>query len=225
MSHERRRRWQSARDRARVAAELIEEAESLTQAAFLSGVTPAVPLSAETPVAPPPPNGNGTSRPAGPAPDLRTGDAALVALDRELAADPANPIVLARRAALLAALGRYAAAQRDLALVVRDDPGNADALVSLGTLLSRRGLWTEAAVHLRQAAALDPAGGPAWYYLGEALNHLDDLAGALAAFARAAELQPQNPKAFHGQGVVLDRMHRPADATVMYRRAREVAGR
>lgn len=212
MNKARARRWQTAQDRARLAAELLEEAESLTPPVFLAS---AVTVPAAVQAAPPPsPSGRPWDR-----------ERELAEADRALAADAANPALLSRRAAVLAALGRFAAAQRDLLGVLEAQPDDREALVSLGTLLSRKGLWGEATVRLGRAVALDPALAPAWYHLGEALNHLDDLPGALAAYERAAALDPRNPKAFHGQGVVLDRMHRPADATVRYRRAREVAGR
>jgi len=209
-----RRRWLASQDRARVAAELLEEAESFT------------------PI-PPPPKVAASPQPAAesiPQPSPCTPwdrEKALAMLDASLAGSPesAVPALLLQRAELLSAMGRYAAAQQDLLRLLQDDPGSASGLMSLGTLLARRGLCAEGATHLRRAAELDPARGEVWYHLGEALNRLDDLPGALAAFTRAAELQPRNARALHGQGVVLDRMRRPADATVLYRRAREVGGR
>ena len=209
-----RRRWLASLDRARVAAELLEEAESFT------------------PVPPPPkvadrrpPEAAGIPQP--PPCTLWDREKALATLDAALAASPesAVPALLLQRAELLSAMGRYAAAQQDLLRLLRDDPGSVSAMMSLGTLLARRGLCAEAAAHLRRATELDPARGDVWYQLGEALNRLDDLPGALAAFARAADLQPRNARPLHGQGVVLDRMRRPADATELYRRAREVGGR
>lgn len=224
MNKTRTRRWQTAQDRARVAAELIEEAESLTDAAVTVGTSaPANGGGNGNGSASPGPVVTATAAPVRPRP--MDGTAALAEADRALAADPENPTLLQHRAGALAALGRFAAAQQDLLQVLRLQPDEGGALVGLGVLLSRRGLWAQAAAHLRRATEIDPALAAAWYHLGEALNHIDDLAGALDALERAAALEPRNPRICHSQGVVLDRLRRPADATVMYRRAREVTGR
>lgn len=243
--------WQSAAERARVAAELIEEAESLTKTGGIA--TPAEvsrdqrppPLrvalpqdadralgegaSPEPPAPPPPPS------PAAPAvaPQVvaraaaarNDWEGALAALDGALATAPDDPELLVQRAAILGATGRYAAARADLERVLRRDALCVDALTGLGVVLARKGLWLDAVSHLKRAVELEPGRGLAWYHLGESLNHLDDLAGARAAYERAVELEPRNARALYGLGIVLDRLNRPADATHMYRRSREVASR
>src|SRR5256885_1438400 len=104
----RKRRWQSAADRARVAADLMAEAESLTDEAALASpaeverehlppplpltrpleaATIAAPTPASPPVAPPPP------RPDDP-------EAALAALDAALGDQPDECTLLVRRAGL-----------------------------------------------------------------------------------------------------------------------------
>ncbi|HEV2749752.1 MAG TPA: tetratricopeptide repeat protein [Gemmatimonadales bacterium] len=224
MIRKREPRWQSAVERARVAAELIEEAESLTETSTIAspadvaraGLPP--PVTAELPVLPP-----------APAPAVTGGGVAdqpaALTLDDHLAVDPDNVALLVQRAAVLAAAGHYSAARRDYEHAIRQDPAHGAALTGLGVLLSRKGLWAEAVSRLRQAAEVDAARATAWYYLGEALNHVDDLDGAHSAYERAVELEPSNAKALYGLGIVLDRLNRPDEATRMYRRSREATGR
>ncbi len=229
----RKRRWQSAADRARVAADLIAEAESLTDEAALATpaeiarerLPPPVPLArpldaapAATPPLPPPPP---------PAPLRRDDDpeAALAELDAALDEHPSDTTLLLQRARLHVGAGNFVGAQHDLEHILRVTPDDVDALCALGVVLARKGLWGEAAGRLRGCVERDPGRGMTWYYLGEALNKLDDLPGALTAFERAVELQPQHARTLHALGVVLDRLRRPDDATRMYRRAREAAGR
>ncbi|OLC01752.1 MAG: hypothetical protein AUH78_19765 [Gemmatimonadetes bacterium 13_1_40CM_4_69_8] len=222
MIRKREPRWQSAAERARVAAELIEEAESLTETSTIA--TPAdvrraslpPPIHAELPPellpqlpmapAPPPP----------PVPPT---------LDGALTADPENVGLLVERARRLAAARHYTAAERDLQHALRNDPVHADALAALGVVLSRKGLWSEAVPFLRRVVEAEPGRAVAWYQLGEALNKGDDLLGARAAYERAIELEPRNTKALYGLGIVLDRLRRPEEATRMYRRSREAADR
>ena len=221
MIRKREPRWQSAAERARVAEELIEEAESLTETSTIAspadvaraGLPP--PITAELPAPSPP------APPPTPAPDAP----ATLTLDDALAGDPDNVALLVERAERLAAGGHYSAARRDYEHAVRVEPAHGAALTGLGLVLSRKGLWHEAVPRLRRASEVDPGRAAAWYYLGEALNHLDDLSGALAAYERAVELEPRNAKALYRLGIVLDRLNRPDEATPMYRRSRESAGR
>src|SRR5882672_348859 len=191
----RERRWQTSQERARVAAELIEEAESLTQTGAIATPTDvhrdnqppplrvaqsvATPASSgptdrlddgegseasPPPLPPPPPPASSAPEPSAPAADdplyLAAREAsergevdraaasyrdllardpkhvkarnnlalildargdregALTELDRALETDPDNAALLLNRAAVLAALLRYAAAQRDLQRVL-----------------------------------------------------------------------------------------------------------
>src|SRR5256886_9094065 len=180
-------RWQSAADRARVAAELIEEAASLTDESTIA--TPAdvaraalpPPISVELPLSAAPGGEAGAAS-----------DAPLVAptLDDALDRDPDNVALLVERAARLGAAQHYSAAQRDYARALRVDPAHGEALIGLGVLLSRRGLWSEALLPLRRATEVDPGRAAAWYYLGEPPNHVADLTAPQAAYHRAVELQP-----------------------------------
>jgi len=150
---------------------------------------------------------------------------ALETLDQQLIAQPECVPLLLERATLLGSMGRYSAARADLEHALLLDPENLTVRSALGIVLLRKGLWSFAVPHLRVVVETESWSPTAWFYLGEALNHVDDLDGALAAFVRACELDPLHSKALYGQGVVLDRLHRPDDAAPLYRRSREVAAR
>ena len=222
----------SARDRARVAAELLEEARFLTD----TGET-AIPTPLET--ANGNGNGNGNGKSNGHQPNgngKRNGHSAsrssqsdadriLAQLDGAVAAQPESVQLLVDRAKQLGAMGRYSAARADLERALLLAPANLAVRTALGIVLLRKGLWGDAVPHLREVVAEESWSPTAWFYLGEALNHIDDLDGALAAFVRAAELDPRHAKALHAQGMVLDRLHRPEEAALLYRRSREAAAR
>ena len=150
---------------------------------------------------------------------------ALGHYDRALDIEAENTTLLANRGALLCAMGRYSAAERDLKKALRIDPSHPEALFHIGVVMTKKGLWAEAVPQLRRTVELDPARGAAYFYLGEALNHVDDLYGAMAAYQRASELMPTHPRALYGLGIVYDRLGRPEDAARMYRRSREVGRR
>jgi Flp pilus assembly protein TadD len=222
----------SARDRARVAAELLEEARFLTD-------TGEIPIPMPSALAKGNGNGNGHGHhPSGNGngngkrnshsstrPSLGDADRLLAALDDAVAAQPESVSVLVDRAKQLGALGRYSAARADLERALVLEPANLSVRTALGIVLLRKGLWADAVPHLREVVGAESWSPTAWFYLGEALNHVDDLDGALAAFVRAAELDPRHAKALHAQGMVLDRLHRPEEAALMYRRSREAAAR
>jgi len=215
-------RWQSAAERARVAEELIEEAESLTETntiattADLRRASLPPPIRVELP-------GDPVAVPMAPAPEAPS--PVPLSLHAALAADPENTALLVERAVQLTAAGHHAAAQLDLDRALRNEPDNVDALTAAGVLLARRGLWAAAVARLRRALEVEPSRVSAWYQLGQALNKADDLPAALSAFERAVELEPRNARALYGLGIVLDRLYRPDEATRMYRRSREAAGR
>lgn len=226
MIRKRAARWQSAAERARVAAELIEEAESLAEASTISSPADVVrdglppPIRAELPAS------------AGPSPaEVDAAQAEPAALPATAGphpprvSEPDTLTTLIEQATRLAAAGHHRAAQLEYERALRLAPAHGEVLTGLGALLSRRGLWAEAVPLLRRATEGDPGRAAAWYYLGEALNHVDDLVGARVAYERAVELEPRNARALHRLGVVLDRLHRPDEATRMYRRSREAAAR
>lgn len=238
-------RHDQSHDRARVAAELSEEARLLTEATL-----PLTPPLGESPAATTPAHGNGHGNghghangnghsngngnghgngngraPASSAFGRSAAERALAALDGVLATQPDSVPLLLERASQLGSMGRYAAARTDLEHALLLDPENLTVRSALGIVLLRKGLWSSAVPHLRTVVEAESWSPTAWFYLGEALNHVDDLEGALAAFVRASELDPLHAKALYGQGVVLDRLHRPEDAAPLYRRSREVAAR
>jgi Flp pilus assembly protein TadD len=221
------RQHETPRERARVAAELQEEARQLTENARLTAGSPETTPPVHTL---PHGNGNGNGKQkngngAKPEPGRPEAERALAAFDAALADQPASIALLLDRASQLGAMGRYAAARADLEQALVLEPANITVRTALGIVFLRKGLWAEAVPHLRRVVEAESWSPTAWFYLGEALNHVDDLDGALAAYRRAAEIDPQHAKALYGQGVVLDRLRRPEDATCMYRRSREVAAR
>ncbi len=220
----------SARDRARVAAELLEEARFLTDTGETAIPTPLVTANGNGDGNGKSnghqPNGNGKRNGhSGSRPSQSDADRVLAQLDSAVAAQPESVQLLVDRAKQLGAMGRYSAARADLEHALLLDPANLAVRTALGIVLLRKGLWGDAVPHLREVVAEESWSPTAWFYLGEALNHIDDLDGALAAYVRAAELDPRHAKALHAQGMVLDRLHRPEEAALLYRRSREAAAR
>jgi tetratricopeptide (TPR) repeat protein len=220
----------SARDRARVAAELLEEARFLTDTGETAIPTPLVTANGNGDGNGKSnghqPNGNGKRNGhSGSRPSQSDADRVLAQLDSAVAAQPESVQLLVDRAKQLGAMGRYSAARADLEHALLLDPASLAVRTALGIVLLRKGLWGDAVPHLREVVAEESWSPTAWFYLGEALNHIDDLDGALAAFVRAAELDPRHAKALHAQGMVLDRLHRPEEAALLYRRSREAAAR
>jgi len=173
-------------------------------------------------------NGNGHAKRNGQKvspPGRSAAEHALAAIDARLTEQPDSVPLLLERASMLGSMCRYAEARGDLEHALLLDPENLTVRSALGIVLLRKGLWSSAVPHLRTVVENESWSPTAWFYLGEALNHVDDLDGALAAFVRACELDPSHAKALYGQGVVLDRLHRPQDAAPLYRRSREVAAR
>ena len=210
MIRKRDARWASATERAKVAAQLLEEAQALSEECAIA--SPA-----------------DVARSQLPAP-LHAAVRGTVTAPLPVAADPAPaaPRAPAERGVRLVAGDMVEAlnsSQRELEQRLRSTPDDAAALLGLGVLLCRKGLWAVAVAHLRRAAELAPGEIDPWCRLGETLNKLDDLEGARAAYERAVALDAGHPRALYGLCVVFDRLSRPADATAMYRRSREAAGR
>jgi Flp pilus assembly protein TadD len=212
MIRKRDARWASATERAKVAAQLLEEAQALSETCGIASPAEVArnhlpaPLHAARETAAPPAPVAATAAPAA----------------------PVAPPAPAERGARLTTndmVETLNSSQRDLEQRLRSAPDDAEALLGLGVLLCRKGLWGVAVAHLRRAAELAPGLVEAWCRLGETLNKLDDLDGARGAYERAVALDAGHPRALYGLGVVFDRLSRPADATAMYRRSREAAGR
>ena len=149
MIHKREPRWQSAADRARVAAELLEEAESLSENSTIAtpaevaraGLPP--PIRAELPDPAPPAAPEGEA-PAGAA-------TAAPGLDELVAREPDNVGLLLQRAEVLCGRRHYTAAQRDLERALRLEPGNPKALYGCGIVLDRLNRPAEATQMYRRS--------------------------------------------------------------------------
>lgn len=224
-------RRENSHDRARVAAELSEEARLLTETTLPFTALP-VDASALRTSASDHGHGNGHGNGhakrnghSASAAGRSAAECALAAMDTALTTQPDSVPHLLERASQLGSMGRYSAARADLEHAMLLDPENLTVRSALGIVLLRKGLWSSAVPHLRTVVETESWSPTAWFYLGEALNHVDDLDGALAAYVRASELDPSHAKALYGQGVVLDRLRRPDDAAALYRRSREVAAR
>jgi tetratricopeptide (TPR) repeat protein len=213
MIRKRDARWASATERAKVAAQLLEEAQALSEECAIA--SPADVARSQLPA---PLHAAAAEVAIAPAPV-----AAAAAPTAPVA--PATPVERGVRLIASDMVEALNSSQRDLEQRLRSAPDDAEALLGLGVLLCRKGLWSAAVAHLRRAAELAPGAVEAWCRLGETLNRLDDLEGARTAYERAVALDAGHPRALYGLGVVFDRLSRPADATAMYRRSREAAGR
>jgi uncharacterized protein HemY len=212
MIRKRDARWASATERAKVAAQLLEEAQALSETCGIASPAEVARNSLPAPLHAPAPPAVAPADPLPPAPAP-----AVVA-----AKAPAEPSSRLGPSDMVEALN---SSQRELEQRLRSAPDDAEALLALGTLLCRKGLWGGAVGHLRRSTELAPDVAAGWCRLGETLNKLDDLDGARAAYERAVALDAAHPRALYGLGVVFDRLGRPADATAMYRRSREAASR
>jgi tetratricopeptide (TPR) repeat protein len=206
-------RWASATERAKVAAQLLEEAQALSEECAIA--SPAEVALSQLPA------------------PLHVAALEAVMELAPVATAPAPAAAIAPRAPAERGVRLMAgdmiealnASQRELEQRLRSTPDDAEALLALGVLLCRKGLWGVAVAHLRRAAELAPGEIDTWCRLGETLNKLDDLEGARTAYERAVALDAGHPRALYGLGVIFDRLSRPVDATAMYRRSREAATR
>jgi Flp pilus assembly protein TadD len=129
-------------------------------------------------------------------------------------------LVLVRRGAILARLGKTIEAERDLRRAIAERAGYAPAYLHLGITLLRRGLGAEASGAFREVLRLSPDDPDALFYLGDSLQMTGDLDGALRALERSASLAPGESRSFKLMGRLLDRLGRTEEARVMHQRAR-----
>ncbi|MGH7483289.1 MAG: tetratricopeptide repeat protein [Longimicrobiales bacterium] len=148
---------------------------------------------------------------------------ALEQLEAGRDAEPENVDVLGELGAVLAGLGRFEAAERELRRALRLDPNRADVYSHLGIMLFRRGLYAQAEVELRRATELDSNAAAAHFYCGETLNQLGRVDDALGMLERAVALDPSNAKAFYTMGILYDKKNLRHQAETMYRKSREAS--
>ncbi len=164
MNRRRERRWQSSQDRARVAAELIEEAESLTETAGI-----ATPVDVARDKLPPPLRVEATAPVEAPrakldqdTPPSPPESAATPPLPSAEPAPPAPPpapvaddplYISAREASERGDLDRAAASYRDL---LAREPGHVKARNNLALILDARGDRDGALAELDRALEADP---------------------------------------------------------------------
>jgi len=133
---------------------------------------------------------------------METREAALEALDRELADAPQALGPRLRRAGILAALGRYDAARSDYLAVLAEDPAHLGALNDLGTLLHTTGYLTAARTCYGEAVARHPAAPLPRVNLANMLIEDGDVAAARAHYETALAHAPGLAAAHQGMARV-----------------------
>jgi tetratricopeptide (TPR) repeat protein len=184
------RRWQSPKDRARVAAELIEEAESLSETGLIA--TPAELVHANRP----PPIHVDEPRTAAPVAHVRVAEPApapdpapAAALNeppaRVAASEPdevtAMGIALSRR-------GLWAEAAAVLQRAVNADASRAAAWYYLGEALNHLDDLSGALAAFTRAAELEPAHAKSYYGQGIVLDRLNRPEEATRMYRRARDV-------------------------------------
>jgi len=203
--HKRDPHAQSSTERARVAAELMTEAEQLTKTVGMA--TPAEVTREQLPP------------PLAPMVEPESNPPPAAAVEPPVA-PRSRPVTPTQNEFPV----RYETARADLERLLQAEPGNVSAHLELAALLAKRGLRAEGLPYLRRAVELEPQRVTVWHQLGELLNRLDDLAGAKDAFEHAIALDARHARSLYGLAIVLDRMNRPDEATFLYRRSRDAAG-
>lgn len=124
---------------------------------------------------------------------LRAGltDAAVFSLSGR----PQLAHALATRSHLLATLGQWESARKQLEALVGQQPQNASAAIwfNLGYVHEQLAQPAKARLAFEQALLLSPTMDAAWLGLGKALNLLGRCDEAVAAWSRQVELQPLCP--------------------------------
>jgi tetratricopeptide (TPR) repeat protein len=148
---------------------------------------------------------------------------ALEEVEEDLAADPGDADLLARRGFILSSYGRrlehLESARRGVAENT-DDPmewqGLSDALYALGR-------YEASATAARRSTELDPGDEIGWSSLGLALNLLDRPAEALAAFERARDIDPLYSGFWQYCAEMLEELGREDEAREAFARAMDLA--
>jgi Flp pilus assembly protein TadD len=125
---------------------------------------------------------------------------------------------------VLAAQGKYEAAEKELRRALKVAPDDPEVHHLLGSTLFKRGVYPAAVASLRRAIELDRSNVAAHVVLGEALNQLAESDAAIQVLEEALRLQP-SAKAYYAMGIALDRKGSFDRAAEMYRLSRDVARR
>lgn len=147
-------------------------------------------------------------------------DAALKELDRGLAHNPGDILLLLTKGNLLAGMDRRAEAIEVYSQALNCDPKNAEALKERGECQAQEGCFPEAMADLNRAAKLTPRDpwvynkrGMVWFCQGEYQK-------AVADFSTAIRLAPDSPHAyFFRANMYRHHLGQPDKALADYRQA------
>jgi tetratricopeptide (TPR) repeat protein len=184
----RERRWQSPRDRARVAAELLEEAESLTETcliatpADLAQATKPRPIQMPAVLVPPPPSPP-ASEPT-PPPVV-----AVPMATAEVRVEEMNEAtLLVKNAVTLLRRGLWSDAALELQRAIAVDASRSDAWCHLGEALNHIDDLSGALAAYTRATELQPANAKAFHGQGIVLDRLNRPEDATRMYRRAREV-------------------------------------
>jgi len=146
-------------------------------------------------------------------------DLALRQLDEieRVAADRAP--VLARRAELLARMGRSAEAEGIYLDALAENPRCYEAALGLATLLFNRRQWSRAAKYAERAAKIRPRDPTAFYVLGRCRAAAGELDRAEQALERAAQLPSASASVWFDLGRLRHKRKRYGEAAAALERA------
>lgn len=150
--------------------------------------------------------------------DAGRGVEGLALLDESVAkASPAPPAILAKRAEVLAKLGRDAEAQESFESLAAV---STEAALAVAQAYQRMERFREAIPLLEKVSGAKPDFAPAFFLLGAARERSGDHAAAVLAFRRALEIAPNFHAALNYLGYLwADRGENLEEALAMIRRA------
>jgi len=151
-------------------------------------------------------------REAGAAMRLRDSSGALAILDKALASDPRNPMLLNDRASIHAREGRWTDAISDASAGLALVPGNTQLLVTKAFAENRARRYADALATANLAIAADPDSALAWANRAHAQAGLGDREGMLSDLRRAASLDSRFAKTLEEAA----QLQLPSDADVLF---------
>lgn len=141
---------------------------------------------------------------------------ALTCLDRALAREPGNPVLLRERGDILLALNRADAALESYDRAIAIDYWTVGAMYGAGLCLLRLGRAEAALARFDVVAQRGPDWPPGLYQRGLALSRLHRWEDAVAAYDRAVAHAPDHADAFLERGNAQQALGRNADAVASY---------